>query len=102
MLTSAYDQRQSHHRKEMSQQERFNEIAGPDLRMSVEGLFDWFSRQKRLPELYPHLQALFEDIAVVPMDDPHCQLTADAWGIVKVYKMAWAKAEEYERKGEAA
>ena len=104
MLTSAYDQRQSHHRKEMSQQERFNEAVDADFHMWVWAQFRTYSKRGLIHLLYQNWQVQIpEDLGIeVPMDDPDCQLTADAKAVQELYKMAWAKAEEYERKGEAA
>jgi|GEM_PF-2851691 len=104
MLTSRYDQIQSAHRKEPSEQELFNEVADADLHMWM--WFQWrtYSKQNKIHLLYQNLQVMIpEDLGVtVPMDDPDCQLTADARAVQQIYKMAWAKADEYERKGEAA
>lgn len=104
MLTSRYDQTQSAHRKEPSEQELFNEVADAGLLMALEGLFLTYSKRGVIHLLYQNLQVMIpEDLGVtVPMDDPDCQLTADAKAVQQIYKMAWAKAEEYERKGKAA
>jgi hypothetical protein len=96
MLTSAYDQRQSHHRKEMSQQERFNEIADGELRMVLDGLFRTYLKHGKLHRLAQHVELMFdEDFVSVPMDDPDCELEPDAREIQKLYKQIMARADQY-------
>ena len=103
MLTSRYDQTQSAHRKEPSEQELFNEVADAGLRMALEGLFLTYSKRGVIHLLYQNLQVMIpEDLGVtVPMDDRDCQLTADARAVQQIYKMAWAKAEQHDLKGAA-
>lgn len=102
MLTSRYDQIQSAHRKEPSEQELFNEVADAGLRMALEGLFLTYSKRGVIHRLSMHLELMFdEDLGSVPMDDPRCELTADARAVQQIYKMAWAKAEQHDLKGAA-
>jgi hypothetical protein len=102
MLTSAYDQRQSHHRKEMSQQERFNEIADGELRMVLDGLFRTYSKRGILHLLYPNLQVMLGDDLGAILPDETGLLTDDAMKVREIMILTEAYHDQHYRKGEAA
>jgi hypothetical protein len=71
---------------------RFNAEVDAEFRMWLDSQFRIYSKRSKLHLLFPNLQVMLEDdLGIeVPMDDPRCELTADALAVQQIYKLTCA------------